>query len=449
MQYHVIDKKNIWLRRATWESYHKKCVYCGVPMEIRHMQIDHILPSSDDEIEKNLDTELQKYIKELRHKGFKKDCVENYISCCSDCNVKKKNHLFSVATFRFYHEFVARHVEDIWRRYEQYSVQGEVREKSTVNSVFDATKEAEFQLLCDFESTKFWDKIIFKYGLGKVRIDAFIPTSCEGELCCLISFDELIKTGLSITYGEREIMDYLFGGYGEKIESNKRGWCNCYENLNGRSYYEVVLPNIRMQVSKETLEQMSVICDKLYEEYLLQEVCMENVFEATLFPKVGKGKYKLFHINYDIKKIIFSYMRDHQYNDKSGNVEDNIFHFLDDTNKIYLHQNIFSAGKADIYACIDLEKEGDGYDVIWSPGFKGNEYDRMLNFDNIIKWTVDYTYEWFVCECIPSALKEYDLNTMGLFSFLRRKRIDYNKEYLMRNQIIRSYKKIEKDEDGC
>lgn len=32
MLYNTVDKSDIYLRRAMWESYKKKCVYCGIAL---------------------------------------------------------------------------------------------------------------------------------------------------------------------------------------------------------------------------------------------------------------------------------------------------------------------------------------------------------------------------------------------------------------------------------
>jgi len=65
MVYHEIDKKDSYLKRAMWESYNKKCLYCGLVLEPRQMQIDHILPTDESKLRCSDDPDLKKYIEEL------------------------------------------------------------------------------------------------------------------------------------------------------------------------------------------------------------------------------------------------------------------------------------------------------------------------------------------------------------------------------------------------
>ena len=88
MRYHIMKKDDIYLRRAMWESYKKKCVYCGIFIEPREMEIDHIFPTKDVEINKSTDKDLQKYIEELKEDTFEINSIENYIITCGDCNRK-------------------------------------------------------------------------------------------------------------------------------------------------------------------------------------------------------------------------------------------------------------------------------------------------------------------------------------------------------------------------
>lgn len=44
--------------------------------------------------------------------------------------------------------------------------------------------------------------------------------------------------------------------------------------------------------------------------------------------------------------------------------------------------------------------------MLWSPGYIGNEVDKMNNFDDIKKWTAEYTHDWFINKCIPYAMNE-------------------------------------------
>lgn len=50
-------------------------------------------------------------------------------------------------------------------------------------------------------------------------------------------------------------------------------------------------------VSKETLRQMAIICDSLYEEYMIQIENINNILGVSEFIEVDKNLWKLFKIN--------------------------------------------------------------------------------------------------------------------------------------------------------
>ena len=61
---------------------------------------------------------------------------------------------------------------------------------------------------------------------------------------------------------------------------------------------------------------------------------------------------------------------------------------------LYLKPNIIEQNSADIYAKLRIinQKNGGQIDIIWEPG---NNYNcqELEGFDNIIKWTANYTKE--------------------------------------------------------
>lgn len=258
MKFHKIDKGDIYLRRAMWESYHKKCVYCGIALEVRHMHVDHILPTDEKKLINNNDHDLQKYLQTLQNNNFEKDSVENYLLSCSDCNIKKNNYSFSSANFRFYHEYAARHVSDILKRIQK--CKGGIDKFDKTNEPpLERRKYDVSELFCEPQIINSIFQVTFRYGLGDIRIDAFLPVSYKEKMSCLISFKQLYQSNLFITYEENDIKKYLFSGYKTSIISGKSRWCTSYENLPSESVYEINLPNIKLQVSKEELNQMAVI----------------------------------------------------------------------------------------------------------------------------------------------------------------------------------------------
>lgn len=98
--YHSYSKDNPLVRKALYEAYSKKCVYCGDLIQPKNMHVDHILATN---AKKTNDKDFNNYIDELNCDGFILDSIENFHPSCQACNLKKSNKNFSVATLRFYH----------------------------------------------------------------------------------------------------------------------------------------------------------------------------------------------------------------------------------------------------------------------------------------------------------------------------------------------------------
>lgn len=108
--YHKFRKDSEHLRTAIFRTYDEKCSYCGRKIQQRDLCIDHIIPVNQPQTN---DQEMLAYLSELHEKGFIVDSIENYLPCCTACNRKKSNDLFSVSNLRFYHEIANKNAERI------------------------------------------------------------------------------------------------------------------------------------------------------------------------------------------------------------------------------------------------------------------------------------------------------------------------------------------------
>lgn len=73
-------------REALWETYHKKCFYCGGELLLKAMHIDHLLPENLGN-DAALDAELRQRVgieRSFNILGF-----ENLVPTCLPCNTKK------------------------------------------------------------------------------------------------------------------------------------------------------------------------------------------------------------------------------------------------------------------------------------------------------------------------------------------------------------------------
>lgn len=118
--YHPYSKDNPFVRKALYETYSKKCVYCGDLIQPKNMHVDHILATNAKTSD---DDELNQYIDELMSDGFVLDSIENYHPSCASCNIKKSNKNFTVASLRFYHNEAKDKSSKVLKKIEQFKDQ--------------------------------------------------------------------------------------------------------------------------------------------------------------------------------------------------------------------------------------------------------------------------------------------------------------------------------------
>lgn len=448
MEYHKVSKDDVFLRTAMWESYDKKCVYCGLAVPPKLAEIDHILPMATSKLENSNDQDLKEYLQELKEKNFEMNSVENYILCCSNCNKRKNAFAFSVSNFRYFHELAFRHAENVWKRREQ-NIQNVILdndiETNTIKVVPQRYNEEELFTDCKIVNAGF--KIAFCYGLGEIRVDAFLPTRYDDSLCCILYFKQLYQMDMDITFDENDIINTLFDGCDTNRNPFRRKWCAVMLSLSGDEFYEMHLPNIRLKTSAEAIVQFATILDKLFEEYVLQQENIRNIIGAVNFPdyKEEKGSYKIISINRNICNMFLMFIENHAYNDI--NKPYNIFHPLFYSGKVALQRNINSHDNAEVYAYLKLIPLDDNYvDIIWQPGIYGveSESQKMKNFDNRKKWTAQYVHDWLLMEVFEVMFKEENNKKSSFLDYLFRKdrlRQQYTVTNTIERGLIKSYLK--------
>ncbi len=121
-RYHKCSPRSVYLRRALYESYNRRCTYCGKLLRIDEMQIDHIL--SIRSIEEN-SYKIKEYTALLSDRGFdltNPNYIENCLPCCRSCNARKSNKM-EVSSLMFYHDIALRHTSEVIALMSKYKKQ--------------------------------------------------------------------------------------------------------------------------------------------------------------------------------------------------------------------------------------------------------------------------------------------------------------------------------------
>ena len=88
-------------RLAIWMAHQKRCVYCGEPIQLRDLEIDHILPASLE----NDPLKLNRLKAELRlPTWFDLNSACNFVPAHDWCNSRKSSRVFSQANARYFLE---------------------------------------------------------------------------------------------------------------------------------------------------------------------------------------------------------------------------------------------------------------------------------------------------------------------------------------------------------
>ena len=120
-EYHRVPKSNPYLRRAIWEEYRKKCVYCGQTLMQKEIEIDHVLATNRVP---DADPGVKLYLAQLKQRGVdleKPDYVENYLLSCKNCNDTKNNKTWELESLRHYHDMALEHTPGILQKMEKYA----------------------------------------------------------------------------------------------------------------------------------------------------------------------------------------------------------------------------------------------------------------------------------------------------------------------------------------
>lgn len=75
----TISKK---MREAVYDKYNGHCAYCGVKIEYKDMQVDHLIPVQRERFKRYSEEEIE--------------CFENYMPACRKCNHYKRAHSLEV-----------------------------------------------------------------------------------------------------------------------------------------------------------------------------------------------------------------------------------------------------------------------------------------------------------------------------------------------------------------
>jgi hypothetical protein len=417
------------LRNAIHKAYGKKCFYCGEKINMHQLEIDHIIPKSNRDILKT--SELENYLNELETKFFVKDCIANYLPSCRHCNNQKSDRIFSVSNLRYFHEQAHWHSDKVIKFMERFKYIDSTPENEEKVRLLSEGKEY-FQAKTIEESSH---HCIYAYGLGQVRVNAFLPMSIHTALSCLLLFKQNGLSDCMFSYDEDDITNIFFNGYKTGITSAR----NFIWYINERDI-AIKLPNCRFNSTYETAEQLSLLFDDLYEEFYKRRDLLLTTIGATYYEEGNKGEFAIVRVPKNIWIAMVDFAQEHDR--LKGNTKWDIFHplALGEKNAITIGRNHLNKIRADIYAKLYVKNMSGYYvDIIWQTGFAVGLKD-MEGFDDVRKWRVDYTHDWILNKFIPYVFY-YNTDERNIIERIYKKKVsfeEFSKEFDYHNYRIES-----------
>ncbi len=408
-EYGYINKSNQLLRTAIWKVFGKKCFYCGEMLNMHQLQIDHIIPQNSEElVENNEKIELLKYIDDINKAGFINNCIRNYLPSCGHCNRQKNNKYFTVANLRYFHEQTRIKYTKVIEEIEKMKYKKPDELECKKNDQLIKKKKWMDELNIKKAVIDGSGNTYYVYGLGKVRVDAFLPTNLKTQLSCLITFQQGGLCDCRFSFNEDEIINLFFDGNWINISLDRKFiWYIIGDDI------ALKFPHNRFVTDRETVEQLCEILYDLYVEYDKRKDRLINTVEGRNFEEVCTGNFKLMTVPKEIWAKMYEFAQNHDYYNNYDN-EWNIFDPLNLSNRIRIYKNRTSDIKADVLAELTISNiDKNHVDIVWEQGYTPYIYDDMEGFDNIHKWTVEYTHDWILNKWIPYIFYQEELSKIN------------------------------------
>lgn len=461
-----IDKKNSLVRQAIWEVHKNKSCYSNNPLELKDMEIDHIIPESY----KNKKDNLERVIKECGlEDNFELDSLLNLVPISKNENRQKSDTEFGLAAKLYYLEIARKNAPVIEKTIEKLKrTRNFDKNKSMVKSYIDEESNNEkrqkiieniFSFISNEEND--FDDIeevyeldnepVFKKYVDRIGLEAIMPKYNNTETSCIIYFRTLKVRDCMILLDNKTILTELFTGLHTNPKYGARGFITFEQPLeNNKNFVNlenayIHLGNNKLKLSSEDIYKFCKVIDTYADKYIEYIKSIENILKTHKFPlSKRRNNYKLLTLtNEQWRKLVdFSFKHDVD----SGYTDWNIF----DRNRFYIKVYTNKKhNKYDIGYHAFFNRELDE-DIVLHPELVAKDacitWEFVEDFENRNiesinereSWNADIAYKWLADEFIPKVLgKKRRINFLNK----RRNKIDD----ILRNSNFK-YIKYLKDE---
>lgn len=416
-----ISHKDQCLRNAIWKVYGKKCFYCGIMLDLNSLEIDHIIPTNRDDLVDNVEKlDLEEYIKSIEAKGFIINCLQNYLPSCGHCNKMKSNDFFTVGNLRYFHEHTSKKVSKVIEELEKLKYKKVSIVEARENESLIKERQNDESLVIDKQILEGLNTSYYVYGLGEVRLNAFLPVDFESKLSCLIMFKQKGISECMFSLDEDYIQSLFFDGYSTGINIDRKFIWYIKDDSIG-----LKLPYNRFTTDMKTVKQLCELTDDLYREFHKRKEQLVNVVGGRLFEEVGSGMFKLITLPKWIWYKMYDFAQKHDY--AFGDSKWDIFYPTNyySRDKIIIYKNHKAEFDADVLVeLVVKDSQYDYVEILWKAGYSP-QIDNLDGFNNVQKWTVEYTHDWIINEFLPYVFYKEEENKEHLLKNMFKKKIDF------------------------
>lgn len=239
----------------------------------------------------------------------------------------------------------------------------------------------------------------FACGLGRVRLDAYIPTSYEESLSCAFYFSKRDISAAVPSLSGPELPHLLFH-HREKGLSPDRpfiGFISPEHDL-----VRLHLGSATLHVDIHTATQVCRLIDRLYAAYMVRKRRILSILGCHDMRVEPSDRIPVLQLSKDIWSDMFQFANHHSVHSKSDQWDC----FIPYNDSVRQGRIQVSASGRELLFCLSKQEEpGDTVIVSWEPGHIHGS-SAMAGFDNRHKWKLDYSLQWIEKEWLPLLCRQ-------------------------------------------
>lgn len=310
----ILNVEDALDRHALLQAHNSRCRYCGEPLSLRNLEIDHIIPLHL----RTKPAELADCLTPLGLPGnYDLNSIDNLLPAHRHCNREKRGVVRDVAFLRHFRE-LAKEAAPRWTTLRERLVKNRNADSdvaAVVNHVSEgivslqevadiATRKQPFNAKDDFQKHDF-----IRLSEPHVRIDCQLPTEAKPAGSASIIFHSLNLRGAQIQVNHETLTRELFCGLHAPVKSHWRSFL--MKPWKTKPIYYLQIGSINFQLELEEATQLCLLLDRLHPIYAAAFKQAEIAYSGLNSPLKAPGKYEIASIPMALWQQMEAFIRRH------------------------------------------------------------------------------------------------------------------------------------------